>query len=146
MCGACPRTPRHPSRRLPNRRVACATRPRYLIAVTLARANRIFAAISDDETSDTGVVKSDVVTKKHKPSYKEPAEDEFDDEFDDEDEDLPDANGVVKEEDDDDDEDLDEDEFVVEKIFSHIIADDVCFSEPPFCYSLYLGHETYLTV
>lgn len=92
------------------------------------------------------IVKSDVVAKKPNPSYAEPAEDEFDD---DDEEDLPDANGKNgaskddADEDDDDDEDLDEDEFVVEKIYSHIVAEDVRSAESPKLYSmLRLGRET----
>lgn len=79
-------------------------------------------AISDDEMSDVGIT-SDVLPPKARKSYKEPDIDEFDD---DEDE-AADSKPAV-DENDEDDEGLDEDEFVVEKIFSHYIADDVLFS------------------
>lgn len=75
--------------------------------------------------SDVGVT-SDVLPKKARKSYKEPEPDEF--EEDEEDDDVqPDigAGGAEDDEEDEDDEDLDEDVFVVEKIFSHYIADDV---------------------
>lgn len=79
-------------------------------------------AISDDEMSDVGIT-SDVLPTKARKSYKEPDIDEFDD-----DEDQAADSKPAVDEDDEDEEDLDEDEFVVEKIFSHYIADDVLFS------------------
>lgn len=91
-------------------------------------------AISDDENSDSGdfAVTSDILPPKkvgrgRKPTKKEEEVSEDDD--------IPDTkitNGGADEDDeeeDDDDEDLDEDEYVVEKIFSHYIADD---GEPRF--------------
>lgn len=84
-------------------------------------------AISDEEMSDVDV-KSNVVPKKPRVSYKEIPEDE--DEFEDEDEvdtkvGIKPVNGATEDDEEGDDEDLDEDEYVVEKIFSHYIADDV---------------------
>lgn len=79
--------------------------------------------------SDVGI-QSDVLPKKSRKSYKEPDLDEFDD---DEEDDVADTkpSGVDAENDDDEEgEDLDEDEFVVEKIFSHYIAEDVCLAIP----------------
>lgn len=83
------------------------------------------AAISDDEMSDVGIT-SDVLPKKSRKSYKEPDVDEFDD---DEEEEVADSKPAgAADEDTEDDEDLEEDEFVVEKIFGHYIADDVRLS------------------
>ncbi|KUI52928.1 Chromo domain-containing protein 2 [Cytospora mali] len=85
-------------------------------------------AISDDDRSEADVaVKSDIVPKKGRgrKSYKEV--EEFDDN-----EDMVDTkntNGNAAEDEDEEDEDLEEDEYVVEKIFSHYIADD---GEPRF--------------
>lgn len=84
--------------------------------------------------SDVGVT-SDVLPKSKKPrkSYKEVDENEFEDD-EEEDEGVADtngANGAGGDDDEDDDEELDEDEFVVEKIFSHYIADDVRYRELP---------------
>lgn len=84
-------------------------------------------AISDDEESNPGVT-SDITTsstKKTRKSYKEPDEAEFDDPEDDAVPDTNQENGDDEEEDNNEDEDLDEDEYVVEKIFSHYIAEDV---------------------
>lgn len=76
-----------------------------------------------------------IVPKKPRKSYKEPAEDEFDEEDDEEEQEPDRANGVGAGGDadgnDDDDDELDEDEFVVEKIFSHYIADDVRPTQAP---------------
>lgn len=85
-------------------------------------ADPLLIAISDDEMSDAGI-RSDLLPKKGRApkSYKEPEPDEFE-----EDEEVrPDATGAEDDDDDEDGEDLDEDEFVVEKIFSHYIAEDV---------------------
>lgn len=88
-------------------------------------------AISDDDRSESGdvTVKSDIAPKRGRgrKSYKEA-------EVVDDDEDMPDVkdtNGVAAEDDEeeDEDDDLEEDEYVVEKIFSHYIADD---GEPRF--------------
>lgn len=68
--------------------------------------------------SDVGVT-SDVIPKKARKSYKEPDPEEFDEE-----DAKPDTTGGGDEE--EEGEDLDEDEFIVEKIFSHYIAEDVC--------------------
>lgn len=68
--------------------------------------------------SDVGIT-SDVLPKKARKSYKEPDPEEFDDEMDV----KPDTAGGDDEE--EDGEDLDDDEYVVEKIFSHYIAEDV---------------------
>lgn len=74
------------------------------------------------DAADTGI-KSDVLPKKARKSYKEPDPEEFDDQEDAE----PDtaAGGGGDEEEEEDGEDLDDDEYVVEKIFSHYIAEDV---------------------
>lgn len=75
--------------------------------------------------SDVGVTSDVVVNKKARKSYKEVEEDEFEDEQ--EEEEAGGHNGVNGDNGDegDDDEELGEDEYVVEKIFSHYIADDV---------------------
>ncbi|CAN8097915.1 unnamed protein product [Discula destructiva] len=82
-------------------------------------------AISDDEMSDVGIT-SDVLPKKVRKSYKEPDVDEFEDEQEDVKPDLgaPAGGAADGEEEEEDGEELDEDEFVVEKIFSHYIAAD----------------------
>ncbi|KAJ4420648.1 hypothetical protein N0V82_004213 [Gnomoniopsis sp. IMI 355080] len=75
--------------------------------------------------SDVGIT-SDVLPKKSRKSYKEPDVDEFDDDDEDEDEEeVADSKPAdVKGDDGEDDEDLEEDEYVVEKIFEHYIAND----------------------
>lgn len=85
--------------------------------------------------SDVGIT-SDVLPKKARKSYKEPDIDEFDD--DEEEEEAADSKPAVANNDNDeaeDDEELEEDEFVVEKIYSHYIDADVLFSshEPRSC-------------
>lgn len=91
-------------------------------------------AISDEEMSDVGVT-SDVLPKKPRKSYKEVDEHEFDEEEEEGEDAAADtkkgANGGAGDDEDDEDEDLDEDEFVVEKIFSHYIAEDVRYHERP---------------
>lgn len=79
--------------------------------------------------SDVGIT-SDVLPKKARKSYKEPDIDEFDDD-DEEEEEAADSKPAVTNDDNDeveDDEELEEDEFVVEKIYSHYIDADVLFS------------------
>ncbi|KAG8170204.1 hypothetical protein KVR01_000949 [Diaporthe batatas] len=94
-------------------------------------------AISDDENSDSGdfAVTSDILPPKKVGRGRKPIKKEEEEEEVSEDDDGPDTkmtNGGADEddgEDEDEEEDLDEDEYVVEKIFSHYIADD---GEPRF--------------
>lgn len=86
--------------------------------------------------ADSGV-RSDIVSKKPKKSYKEVAEDEFD-ESEPEVKPVKRANGngkkaaavkeeVEEEDEEDEDEDMDEDEYVVEKILAHLVDEAVRF-------------------
>lgn len=92
--------------------------------------------------------------KKTRKSYAEPEEDEFDDAEEEEEEeeeeqeegdaaaDTKQVNGGDEEE--EDDEDMDEDEYVVEKIFAHYIAKDVRLSLA--CLALSLNYAMVLGV
>lgn len=87
--------------------------------------------------SDVGIT-SDLLPsrKQQRKSYKEVPEEDFEEEESSEDEKAPvkakatakESNGGDDEEEDDEEEDLDEDEFVVEKIFAHYIDEDVCWA------------------
>lgn len=100
---------------------------------TLSRLlTALLLAISDDDMSDVEI-KSDVLPKKPRKSYNEPDLDEFNDEEDEIADTKPTRGAGGNSEDDDEEngEDLDDDEYVVEKIFSHYIAEDVRLSQPP---------------
>ncbi|KAJ0110073.1 hypothetical protein J7T55_014876 [Diaporthe amygdali] len=91
-------------------------------------------AISDEENSDTGdfAVTSDILPKKgrgRKPKIKPEPEEDSEGEEDVADPKITNGNAEEDDDEDQDEDDMSEDEFVVEKIFSHYIAAD---GEPRF--------------
>ncbi|KAL1846984.1 hypothetical protein Daus18300_014088 [Diaporthe australafricana] len=90
-------------------------------------------AISDEENSDLGdlAVTSDILPPPKKGRGRKPIKPEADSEVDEDVADTKATNGdaVEEEDEDEDDEDMEEDEYVVEKIFAHYIAED---GEPRF--------------